>query len=382
MCDKSIDINKCNRLFRLAGKILIKSDTAKEESRQRGELFNMFRVCGVNHYETRHSAILAEFLSPSGSHGQADAFLSIFLKDVGLKDFNFNTSTAVVQTEFSIANGKIDILINDNRGKIIIIENKIYAADQHEQLKRYAKFAQDNYGDGNFRILYLTLNGHDASGHSGDGVEYMKISYGDEILKWIHDCAVCCISKPIIRETLIQYTNLIKELTNQSMDAKYVEELLNVMANNAKEVAAMYNHFNEYREFVMNTYLKPQLQKLAKELGLEFECNWSTTRYTGFSLWKKDWQKCKILFQSQSPQYGNYIWGICCHRDSVKLEYGTLPCLQNTNNPWWQLGYNKLKYDMDVNTMQDIMTEDFTQYIKACVEAILNDLEEKNIQLP
>ena len=143
MCDKSIDINKCNRLFRLAGKILIKSDTAKEESRQRGELFNMFRVCGVNHYETRHSAILAEFLSPSGSHGQADAFLSIFLKDVGLKDFNFNTSTAVVQTEFSIANGKIDILINDNRGKIIIIENKIYAADQHEQLKRYAKFAQE-----------------------------------------------------------------------------------------------------------------------------------------------------------------------------------------------------------------------------------------------
>lgn len=380
--DEEIDINRCNQLFGLVGKILIKSDTAKEERRQRGELFNVFRVCGVNHYETRHSAILAELLNPSGSHGQTDAFLSIFLEDTGLKDFGFNTSTAVVQTESSMANGRIDILINDNRGKIIIIENKIYAADQNEQLKRYAKFARDNYGDGNFRILYLTLNGHYASGQSGDGVEYITISYGDEILKWIRDCMVYCASKPIIRETLVQYANLIKELTNQSMDAKHVEELLKEMANHADEVAAMYNHFDEYREFVMNTYLKPQLEKVAKDLGLELACNWSAKQYTGFSLRKKEWQKCGILFQSQSTGYGNYIWGISCHRDSAKLDYGTLSCLQNSNNPWWQLGYSKLEYNMDVNTMRDIVNGKFIQYIKACVTDILKELEAKNIQLP
>lgn len=378
-----MDMDKCNQLFGLVGKILIESDAAKEESRQRGELFNVFRVCGVNHYETRHSAILAELLNPSGSHGQGNAFLSLFLEDAGLKDFDFNTSTAVVQTESSMENGRIDILINDNRGKIIIIENKIYAADQYEQLKRYAKFAQDHYGDGNYRILYLTLNGHNASGQSGDGVEYIKISYGDEILKWIRDCTACCASKPIIRETLIQYANLIKELTNQNMDAKHVEELLNVMANHAGEVAAMYNYFNEYREFVLNTYLKPQLEEKAKELGLELECNWSAERYTGFSLRKKEWQKCKILFQSQTPGYGNYIWGISCHRDSAKLEYGTLSCLSDSkDSPWWQLGYSKLKYDMDVNTMRDIVNGEFIKYIKACVTDILGELEANNIQLP
>lgn len=29
-----------------------------------GARFNMFKICGVNHYENTHSAILAEFLHP------------------------------------------------------------------------------------------------------------------------------------------------------------------------------------------------------------------------------------------------------------------------------------------------------------------------------
>ncbi|MCL2512087.1 MAG: PD-(D/E)XK nuclease family protein [Bacteroidales bacterium] len=35
-----------------------------------GGRFNMFRVCGVNHYENTHSAIIAEFLNPNGSHSR------------------------------------------------------------------------------------------------------------------------------------------------------------------------------------------------------------------------------------------------------------------------------------------------------------------------
>ena len=32
-----------------------------------GSRFNMFQICGVNHYENTHSAIIAEFLNPSTS---------------------------------------------------------------------------------------------------------------------------------------------------------------------------------------------------------------------------------------------------------------------------------------------------------------------------
>ncbi|MDR1645680.1 MAG: PD-(D/E)XK nuclease family protein, partial [Tannerellaceae bacterium] len=34
-----------------------------------GVRFNIFRVCGVNRDENKHSNILAEFLNPAGSHG-------------------------------------------------------------------------------------------------------------------------------------------------------------------------------------------------------------------------------------------------------------------------------------------------------------------------
>lgn len=36
-----------------------------------GGRFNMFRICGVNHYENTHSAILTEFLNPKGRDTRA-----------------------------------------------------------------------------------------------------------------------------------------------------------------------------------------------------------------------------------------------------------------------------------------------------------------------
>ena len=40
-----------------------------------GARFNMFRICGVNHYENTHSAIIKEFLDPNGSHSLKDELI-------------------------------------------------------------------------------------------------------------------------------------------------------------------------------------------------------------------------------------------------------------------------------------------------------------------
>ena len=122
-----------------------------------GGRFNMFRLCGVNHYENTHSAIIAEFLNPNGSHGLKSKLLESFIETLG-NDFtieHFNCEKARVRTEHSTEEGRIDILIEDNQHKAIIIENKIYANDQPEQLKRYNRYAQ-TYKNG-YQILYLTL---------------------------------------------------------------------------------------------------------------------------------------------------------------------------------------------------------------------------------
>ena len=100
-----------------------------------GGRFNMFRILGVDHYEITHSSILSELLSPQGSHGLKYKFLQAFIDTVGLNEFikDFDYKNATVQTEVSVGNGRIDILINDNNGHALIIENKIYASDQWEQ---------------------------------------------------------------------------------------------------------------------------------------------------------------------------------------------------------------------------------------------------------
>ena len=41
-----------------------RENTKLEEKKSRGESFNIFSICGVNHYEVTHSAIIAEFLAP------------------------------------------------------------------------------------------------------------------------------------------------------------------------------------------------------------------------------------------------------------------------------------------------------------------------------
>ena len=169
-----------------------------------GGRFNMFRICGVNHYENTHSAIIAELLNPKGTHSLKSELLEAFLSLID-KDFvptDFNPSNATVYTEYTTDKGRIDILIKDTNKNALIIENKIYAADQYEQLKRYEQFAKKEFKA--YQIYYLTLWGNEASLQSGEGVNYLTISYADTIIRWLDKCIALAARLPLVRETLIQ----------------------------------------------------------------------------------------------------------------------------------------------------------------------------------
>lgn len=178
-----------------------------------GGRFNMFRVLGVNHYENTHSAILAEFLNPKGSHGLKHDFLRCFIQIVfdekGFDEFDF--VNAKVRTEASTPYGRIDILIEDKKDHAIILENKIYADDQFEQLKRYDKHAAEKYGNQKYKVLYLSLDGKDAAPHSGDGIEYFSISYKIHMIKWLDECVKISSRYPLVRETINQFIKTINK---------------------------------------------------------------------------------------------------------------------------------------------------------------------------
>ncbi|MBQ5443834.1 MAG: PD-(D/E)XK nuclease family protein [Erysipelotrichaceae bacterium] len=127
-----------------------------------GAGFNVFRLCGVDHYETMHSKILAEFLNPKGSHGQGKLFLDLFCEMLGRLGFDGSFSLNVsVSTEFTgyikgESVGRFDILIEDSStSSVCVIENKIFASEQPEQLKRYAAWLRRERKGWNQHLIRL-----------------------------------------------------------------------------------------------------------------------------------------------------------------------------------------------------------------------------------
>lgn len=290
--------------------ILREEKVKKEESLRRGERFNVFQICGVDHYEVKHSAIIARILDPQGNHGQKDKFLKIFLQTI--KDSTgMDTSSCRVNTEYVTNEGRIDILIEDKKGKGVIIENKVYASDQSEQLKRYDKFSKEKYRVGQYTIYYLTLDEHYASDDSGEGINYTRISYKEHILNWIGECIKESATTPLIRETLIQYRNHIKQLTNQDMDKTNKEKLLEILKRNLSEAVNILSVESEIRKEVRRKYIETVLNKIAKKLGFsigsEIEDFVNLVGNSFISFYIEEYKKYGSFVLRLDP-YRGYLW--------------------------------------------------------------------------
>lgn len=210
------------------------SNKYEEISKVSGDNFNVFRVIELTSDEVRlHSKFLAELLNPKGSHGQGSKFLDLFIQQFDIK--NVDPETSKVDVEKYIGNktdtegGRIDILIEDSNQNAIIIENKIYARDQENQLVRYSTYTTNSK-----IIFYLNLDGSDPSEYSCHGLkideDFKVISYKDDILTWLENCKKESVSLPLLREGITHYMNLIKHLTGQSNNTTMDKEIIDLLA--------------------------------------------------------------------------------------------------------------------------------------------------------
>ena len=201
-------------LIRNVGLIIENNNKIETET---GGHFNIFTILGMERLEVKtHSALIYELLNPKGSHFQGYAYLKIFINDI-LKIDEFDFNSVKVDRERYIKNfGRMDLVI-ENDQSLIIIEVKIDACDQENQIKRYNQYGLKN--GKKYMILYLTLNGYEASEYSkgNSDIDYKCISFRNEILRWINKCIVAerTALLPGIREILVQYSKLIEKITNQ-----------------------------------------------------------------------------------------------------------------------------------------------------------------------
>jgi len=221
-----------NNLLNQVNQIHSKYD---EISRITGRNYNVFDILGLSKNEVRlHSKIIAQLLNPKGSHGQGSMYLELFIQilnnkiillqnsdtNSGLTTLNLDTKTTRVSVEEYIGKqtedegGRLDIICQDRYKNRIIIENKIDAPDQEKQLLRYRKY------DKNAALVYLNLNGEEPSKLSlGDKsigeLGLVQLTYKTDIKEWLELCVKESYYLPSIRETIFQYLNTIKKITNQ-----------------------------------------------------------------------------------------------------------------------------------------------------------------------
>lgn len=196
--------------------------------KSKDENFNIFSILRNEYDEVNlHSKFIVELIK-NKTYGYK--FLILFLKKIGI-DF-FEIKDYQVFGEYTVKNnGRIDILIkiySKIEKKVIVLENKIYAEDQFQQLKRYYdSMVREGYKDKEIEIVYLTLFGQAPSEESVLGLKgknIIEISYKNEIIEWIEELIKEVAQNPIMRETLVQYKNLLEKLTN-SEEKDFMKEL-------------------------------------------------------------------------------------------------------------------------------------------------------------
>ena len=285
---KNIAIGHFENLLQQVNLIKNKYDDLAEYT---GENFNVFSILNVYSDELKHSAFIANLLNAKGQHGQKDTFLKLFIDEITetyldnnqtllndshahtLKNFDTENSYAIIEKHIGKVDydnnegGRIDIVIN-NYEYNIFIENKIWAGDQYLQIKRYSEF------DKKAPIIFLTLDGKEPSDGSKCELVNLKdfvcFSYEKNIIKWLEKCIKEMANKPIIRETLNQYLQLVKHLTNQSTNNKMGQEITNQILKNKDNFDAFQSLLATQNVVVSEILEEDFIEDIINKIALEF----------------------------------------------------------------------------------------------------------------
>lgn len=257
---------------------------AVEEESDTKYAFNIFSI--LRKYDDEvglHSKFLAELLNSTGSHG-IDNFQKLFIDKVlnaavDAQEWTraplCSSNPYVCQIEVPIKNfGRVDIVLK-NHDTIIVIENKIHAFDQKDQLQRYFEACTKmGYNPENIYILYLNKDGSPVTDYGKGNLQedqFGQINYRDDITSWLDLCIAEVDNYQHIQQVLLQYRRLVGSLTGDNRSSKMKKAHVELL------------------------YQKDNF-KLAHELSKSF---------VGFQidLQKKVWEELKIALESKGYDF-------------------------------------------------------------------------------
>ncbi len=368
------------------------------------EIQNRQRLRGLNNYniltsvlnqsdEVRlHSRMIYSFLNPQGEHYQGTLFLDKFLEVLRVKNFKLNRENSLVYREYQ----NIDLYITDG-DKHIIIENKIYASDQKEQIKKYIeKIEKENkkLSKNDMLVIYLSLDREKPTQYSlGDlKIEngYIKredkeiaifksIHYKKEILEWLKKSQYEVQNITNLNEAFNQYIDVVKKVTNQ-----YKEKIVGLSDYLVKDkdiykmAVEVQNALPEARKKIVNEFFEEVKNDLQEKLGENWIVKINSSE--SFIIYKNEWEgenKLIFGFEFSGTNYYKDVFGIFKTNKEVNIEkdieikfkdeLNRLNIRRKTNE-WWLSRYEKyftmscknydfVEYILEENSKENFINE-------------------------
>lgn len=386
-------INTLEELFPKLYKIYTYIENKNNEKRKKGEFFNVFNTVNLRTEEVRlHSAFIAEFLNPQGNHGMGDKAVKIFMKTFGVREdfINVNKINEKIKERFignisddSEHGGRIDIILEDGNNAIII-ENKIYASDQTNQLLRYYNYAKEQKFK-EFKLIYLTLEGHEPSEKSTkkEVENYICASYKYNIIRWLTECineAPC-----FVKSTISQYINLIKQITGMPMEKDKLNEIANLVlkGNNIEAVSLIIQANDEICKKLREEYIFKEIKKYAEEHEYVFEKSKDGDPYPALKLTIQSWKDdIKIYVEADDANlWRNMFIGIKYEQECDVLP-SKLLCLSDKPNKdekkwchgWEYLPDNLRNWHSNENYLS-MKNGEVANYIKEKIKEIIEEVD-------
>ena len=270
-------------------------DQYEEIKKRTSDDYNLFTLLNRESDEVlTHSAIIADLLDSQGKHSLGTEPLKLFVQMVDIANFGLEGVQCFKEMPIGRINedytngGRIDIYVKNKKNQIILIENKIYAAEQKNQLLRYYNFSPES------TIIYLTLEGELSKAEDIE-FDYKNISYKEDIINWIEQCIVISHNRPKLRESLTQYNHLLKKLTNQSTNQIMADKISEIIEQNFIVSTSIFKNY----ELAYNSLY----QKLLEEVKCYF-----SDEFPNFNVKIQDYKTEKSL--SIESKLNNYVLNI------------------------------------------------------------------------
>ena len=380
--DTKLDIQ---RFFQKVEKICTHEQALQKERYHKGENYNLFSILRIEGSELKHSALIANLLDPEGSHGCGDAFLRAFF-EIALKGTAYPFEDCTLPHSYTeyytgpIAGdtgGRIDILVKSSHYGLII-ENKIYAGDQDKQLTRYDNYGKETFGADGYLLVYLTLYGYDASKEStatksAEEVGYLRLSYAEDILRWLEQCARLADNKPLVRESLNQYIRTIKQLTYQDMNQEDIKKIIDLAVDYPEVVATLSSKRDAIAQGIREKYIFAELKKYADQKGWLYDDSESSynEEEPKIRFCKEGWGGSIIISADSEGKKSNYGWwmNLWIGIDSKVTGAKKLACLEK-QSPEYPMGWEYL------TTPNWYSAENFPAMKTSVAQEIINKLDE------